>query len=213
MLLSPGMPWLWCTATVRLAAVPNLFTLCTFQYPREEKVLSSLGKNGILKNALGEQDGGGVGGCEVHLSPWIHQEYTCRHKSVCITPAESRQEYLTSGREYIEPRKTQDQALSPGSRSTDSKTLDYQITNPQFSSLQSLSHVWLFATLWIAAHQASLSITNSRLVDSVDSCPWSQWCHPAISSSVIRFSSCPQSLPASGSYQTQEGRNQKEERI
>ena len=29
--------------------------------------------------------------------------------------------------------------------------------------------------------------------------PLSQWCHPAISSSVIPFSSCPQSLPASGS--------------
>ena len=29
------------------------------------------------------------------------------------------------------------------------------------------------------------------------SCPSSQWCHPAISSSVIPFSSCPQSLPAS----------------
>ena len=30
-----------------------------------------------------------------------------------------------------------------------------------------------------------------------DSCPSSQWCHPAISSSVIPFSSCSQSLPAS----------------
>ena len=30
-----------------------------------------------------------------------------------------------------------------------------------------------------------------------DSCPLSQWCHPAISSSVVSFSSCPQSLPAS----------------
>ena len=30
--------------------------------------------------------------------------------------------------------------------------------------------------------------------------PSSQWCHPAISSSVILFSSCPQSLPASGSF-------------
>ena len=30
----------------------------------------------------------------------------------------------------------------------------------QFSSVQSLSHVWLFATPWIAAHQASLSITT-----------------------------------------------------
>ena len=33
-----------------------------------------------------------------------------------------------------------------------------------------------------------------------NSCPSSQWCHPAISSSVIRFSSCPQSLPASESF-------------
>ena len=33
---------------------------------------------------------------------------------------------------------------------------------PQFSSVQSLSCVRLFATSWIAAHQASLSITNSR---------------------------------------------------
>ena len=33
-----------------------------------------------------------------------------------------------------------------------------------------------------------------------DSCPSSQWCHPAISSSVIPFSSCPQSLPVSESF-------------
>ena len=33
-----------------------------------------------------------------------------------------------------------------------------------------------------------------------DSCPLSQWCHPAISSSVVPFSSCPQSLSASGSF-------------
>ena len=32
----------------------------------------------------------------------------------------------------------------------------------QFSSVQSLSQVWLFVTPWIAAHQASLSITSSR---------------------------------------------------
>ena len=34
-----------------------------------------------------------------------------------------------------------------------------------------------------------------------NSCPLSQWCHPAISSSVVPFSSCPQSFPASGSFQ------------
>ena len=34
-----------------------------------------------------------------------------------------------------------------------------------------------------------------------NSCPLSQWCHPHISSSVVPFSSCPQSFPASGSFQ------------
>ena len=34
-----------------------------------------------------------------------------------------------------------------------------------------------------------------------DSCPSGRWCHPAISSSAIHFSSCPQSLPTSGSFQ------------
>ena len=33
-----------------------------------------------------------------------------------------------------------------------------------------------------------------------DSCPLSWWCHPTISSSVIPFSSCPESFPASGSF-------------
>ena len=33
-----------------------------------------------------------------------------------------------------------------------------------------------------------------------NTCPSSRWCHPTISSSVVPFSSCPQSLPASGSF-------------
>ena len=33
-----------------------------------------------------------------------------------------------------------------------------------------------------------------------NTCPSSRWCHPVISSSVVPFSSCPQSLPASGSF-------------
>ena len=33
-------------------------------------------------------------------------------------------------------------------------------------------------------------------------CPLCRWCHPTISSSVVPFSSCPQSFPASGSFQT-----------
>ena len=59
-----------------------------------------------------------------------------------------------------------------------------------------LSHARLFATPWTAAHQASLSITNSRsLVKLMSS---SQWCHPTIASSVP-FSSCLQYFPAGGS--------------
>ena len=68
----------------------------------------------------------------------------------------------------------------------------------QFSSIQLLSCVRLFVTPWIAAHQVSLSITNTRVHSN--SCPLSRWCHPAISSSVIPFSSCLQSLPASESF-------------
>ena len=75
------------------------------------------------------------------------------------------------------------------------KTLYYVF----FSSVQSLSHVWLFATPWTAAREASLSITNSQ--DYSSSCPLSWWCHPTISSSVVPFSTCPQSFPASGSFQ------------
>ena len=65
----------------------------------------------------------------------------------------------------------------------------------QFSSVQSLSHVWLSATPWITAHRPPCP-SPSPGVHS-DSCPSSPWCHPTISSSVIPFSSCPQSLPAS----------------
>ena len=65
----------------------------------------------------------------------------------------------------------------------------------KIQSVQLLSRVWLFATPWIAARQASLSFTNSQ-----SSCESSRWCHPATSSSVVPFSSCPQPLPASESF-------------
>ena len=64
------------------------------------------------------------------------------------------------------------------------------------SSVQLLSHVRLFVTPWIA-RPSGPSPTPGIYSNS---CPSSQWCHSAISSSVIPFSSCPQSLPASGSF-------------
>ena len=70
--------------------------------------------------------------------------------------------------------------------------------NQFFSSVQSLSRVRLFETPRTAAHQASLSSPTPRACSN--SHPLSQWCHPTISSSVIPFSSCSQSFPASGSF-------------
>ena len=67
-----------------------------------------------------------------------------------------------------------------------------------FSSVQLLSRVWIFATSWITAGQESVSITNSWSLLKLRPIEW--WCHPAILSSVVPFSSCPKSLPASGSF-------------
>ena len=64
--------------------------------------------------------------------------------------------------------------------------------------LSLLSCVQLFLTPRTAARQVSLSIKNSRACSN--SCPSSWWCHLTISSSVVPFSSCLQSFPASGSF-------------
>ena len=45
-----------------------------------------------------------------------------------------------------------------------------------------------------------LPVHHQLLEFTQNSCPSSQWCHPSISSSVVPFSSCPQSLPASRSF-------------
>ena len=65
------------------------------------------------------------------------------------------------------------------------------------TSVQLLSRVQLFETPWTTARQASLSITNSQRLLKLMSI---EWCHPTTSSSVVPFSSCPQSFPASGSF-------------
>ena len=73
----------------------------------------------------------------------------------------------------------------------------YLIASVQFSSVQSLSRVRLFATPWITARQASLSITNSRsslrLVSFESVMPSS---HLILGCPLL----CPQSLPASESF-------------
>ena len=68
----------------------------------------------------------------------------------------------------------------------------------QFSSVQSLSCVQIFATPWTVAHRILYPSPNPGACSN--SCPWSQWCHPTNLSSVIPFSSCLQSFPASESF-------------
>ena len=75
-----------------------------------------------------------------------------------------------------------------------------------------------FIMVWISSVQFSHSVMSDCLQphetlharppcpsptprDHSDPFPLCQWCHPTISSSVVPFSSCPQSFPASGSFQ------------
>ena len=62
------------------------------------------------------------------------------------------------------------------------------------SSVQLLSRVWL-----LRPHARSPYPSPTPGVHP-NPCPSSKWCHQAISSSVVPFSSCPQSLPASGYF-------------
>ena len=87
-------------------------------------------------------------------------------------------------------------------------------SNTEFSFLQSLQ-------VHLQQHSSTIQFSCSVMCDSLqphepqyarppcppptprvhpNPCPLSRWCHPAISSSVVHFSSCPQSFPASGSF-------------
>ena len=59
------------------------------------------------------------------------------------------------------------------------------------SSVQLLSCIWLFVTPWHSAQQAALPTLGA----CSNSCLYSWWCHPTVSSSVFPFS-CLQSFPA-----------------
>ena len=72
-------------------------------------------------------------------------------------------------------------------------------TSITFSSDQSISCVWLFATPQTVARQAWLPYPSPTPGDCSNSCPSNQWCHPTISSFVIYFSFL-QSFPASGTF-------------
>ena len=60
------------------------------------------------------------------------------------------------------------------------------------------SHIW---PLRLHGLQHTRPPSPSQTPIYPNSCPLSRWCHPIISSYVVPFSSCPQSFPASGSFQ------------
>ena len=66
-----------------------------------------------------------------------------------------------------------------------------------FLVVQWHSRIWL-CTPWTTAHKDPCPSLSPRVCSN--SCPLSQWCHQTSSSSVMTFSSCPQSSPASGSF-------------
>ena len=88
----------------------------------------------------------------------------------------------------------------------ESPTLANYTTNSytsKFSDVQSVqfSHSVMSDSLWPHESQHARPPCPSPSPEAhLDSRSSSQWCHPAISSSVVPFSSCPQSLPASESF-------------
>ena len=75
--------------------------------------------------------------------------------------------------------------------------LKNQNIKQKFSSVQVFSHVRLSAAPWTQHTRLACPSPTPRVCS--DSCPLSWWCHPTISTSVVSFSSCLQSFPASGS--------------
>ena len=92
---------------------------------------------------------------------------------------------------------TSDMQMTPpyGKKQRTKEPLDESENSVQFSRLVVFDSSWPHES----QHARPPCPSPTPRVHS-DSRPLSQWCHPAISSSVVPCSSCPQSLPASGSY-------------
>ena len=88
-----------------------------------------------------------------------------------------------------------------------------KIAEPRFSVLLSIVSFYTISSVQFSCSVVSNSLRppepqharppcpSPTLGAHPNQCPLCRWCHPAISSSAIPFSSCPQSFPASGSFQ------------
>ena len=96
------------------------------------------------------------------------------------------------------PSTTGDPSLIPGLGRYPGGAYGNPLHYSQFSSVQLLSRVWLFATPWTADGRPPCPSPNLRVYSNL--CPLSWWSHPTISSSAVPFSSFLQSFPASASF-------------
>ena len=118
--------------------------------------------------------------------PQIHQ------KIIWMLRSTSTKQLLNTGRGYQHPERQP--ILFKGGRTKykRQKKRDH-FKSPQFSSVGSLwSH---------GLQHTRLPCPSPTLRACSNSCPSSRWCHPTTSSSVVPFSSCLQSFPASGCFQ------------
>ena len=114
-----------------------------------------------------EQDGRGVDGCRVHLCPWIHQEYTFRHRRACrYAAAAAAAKSLQSCPTLCDPIDGSPPG-SPVPGILQARTLEWVAIS--FSDawkwkmkVKSLSRVRLLGTPWTAVYQAPLSMGFSR---------------------------------------------------
>ena len=142
----------------------------------------------------------------------------------CLALWAPRRQHLSSA-EKTAPRKWDGkpgyiQVCNKGSRKSEHQKLDIKLKNLAFYLWEN-ARLWAY---WIHCFHMYLSLqlsSRSVMSDSLwphglqharlpcpspspgacsNSCPWSQWCHPTISSSIVPFSSCLQSFPASGFF-------------
>ena len=141
------------------------------------------------------------------LSPYSHVWlfvllWTVAHQA-SLSMGFYRQEYW-SGLPCSPPGVLPDPGTGPMSLTSPALAGGFFTTRATCCCCSVASHVWLFGTPWTAAHQASLSFISQSLHKPCPHelhkpCPL-RW-HPAISSSVVPFSFCLHSFPASGSFQ------------
>ena len=173
----------------------------TTHFPWSLRVSSSLAGKKIWRNLpkrtvlLLPQNSLGTSPCisELDLSPWLVSTLTISLQALCFfTSLESPPAFHAFSTCRIFPTPKPLHTVAPLPRTP----FFYNQTGFLLILLLNLSVVSdSLQPPWTAVCQAPSPSLSPRVY--TNSCPWSQWCHLT---SVVPFSSCPQSFPASGSF-------------